>query len=139
MKRTLSATATAACLMLTFATYGGTAHAQQMSMPMGHTMPDTASGHAASASAPSESPSTAAYRAAEDKMMKNMDAPYVGDADQDFVSHMMPHHEGAVAMAEVELKYGKDPQLKKLARNIIKAQDEEIAFMKRWQAKHPVK
>jgi uncharacterized protein (DUF305 family) len=70
-------------------------------------------------------------------MMKNMSAPpYTGDTDKDFVAHMIPHHQGAVSMAEVELKYGKDPAMKRLARNIIKAQNEEIAYMKSWQAKH---
>ncbi|AXF10149.1 protein of unknown function (DUF305) [Paraburkholderia sp. GV068] len=84
--------------------------------------------------------STPAFKAADDKMMKNMSAPaYTGDADKDFVAHMIPHHEGAVDMAQVELKYGKDPELKRLARNIIKAQHEEIAFMQRWQAKHGAK
>ncbi|MGF6923159.1 uncharacterized protein (DUF305 family) [Paraburkholderia sp. 40] len=65
-----------------------------------------------------------------------MSGPYTGDTDKDFVSHMIPHHQGAVAMAEVELKQGKDPEMKRLAANIVKAQDEEIAYMKKWQAKH---
>jgi Domain of unknown function (DUF305) len=43
---------------------------------------------------------------------------------------------GAVDQAEVELKYGKDPQMRALAKNIVKAQKEEIAYMKQWQAKH---
>jgi uncharacterized protein (DUF305 family) len=84
--------------------------------------------------------STPAFKAADDKMMQGMSAPaYTGDADKDFVAHMIPHHQGAVEMAQVELKYGKDPELKRLARNIIKAQHDEIAFMKRWQAQHGVK
>jgi uncharacterized protein (DUF305 family) len=70
-------------------------------------------------------------------MMKNMNAaPYTGDADADFVAHMIPHHQGAVDQAEVELKYGKDSQMRALAENIIKAQKEEIAYMEQWQAKH---
>lgn len=40
-------------------------------------------------------------------------------------------------MAKAELKYGKDPELRRLARNILNAQREDIALMKRWQAKHP--
>ena len=40
-------------------------------------------------------------------------------------------------MAKVELKYGKDAQLRKLAKDIIASQDKEIAFMKRWLAAHP--
>jgi uncharacterized protein (DUF305 family) len=82
-------------------------------------------------------PSTQAFKNADEKMMKDMSAPaYTGDADKDFVAHMIPHHRGAVSMAQVELKYGKDPDMKRLAKNIIKAQDEEIAYMKKWQAKH---
>ncbi len=84
--------------------------------------------------------STPAFKAADDKMMKDMSAPaYTGDADKDFVAHMIPHHQGAIEMAQVELKYGKDPELKRLARNIIKAQHDEIGFMQRWQAKHGAK
>ncbi|HEX7935890.1 MAG TPA: DUF305 domain-containing protein [Paraburkholderia sp.] len=84
--------------------------------------------------------STPAFKAADDKMMKDMSAPaYTGDADKDFVAHMIPHHQGAIEMAQVELKYGKDPEVKRLARNIVKAQHDEIAFMKRWQAKHGAK
>jgi uncharacterized protein (DUF305 family) len=83
------------------------------------------------------SASTQAFENNAAKMMKNMSAPgYAGDTDADFVAHMIPHHQGAVDQAEVELKYGKDPQMRALAKNIIKAQMEEIAFMKQWQAKH---
>jgi uncharacterized protein (DUF305 family) len=82
-------------------------------------------------------PSTAAFKEADERMMKGMSAPpYTGDADKDFVSHMIPHHQGAIEMAKVELKYGKDPELKRLAKNIINAQHAEIGFMQRWQAKH---
>ncbi|MDI7066462.1 DUF305 domain-containing protein, partial [Klebsiella pneumoniae] len=70
-------------------------------------------------------PSTQAFKDADQKMMKDMSAPsYTGDADKDFVAHMIPHHKGAVSMAKVELKYGKDPDMKRLAKNIIKAQNE---------------
>jgi uncharacterized protein (DUF305 family) len=64
---------------------------------------------------------------------------YTDDADKDFVSHMIAHHQGTVDMAEVELKYGKDLEMRKLVTDIIKAQKEEIAHMKKWQAKHPMK
>jgi uncharacterized protein (DUF305 family) len=81
--------------------------------------------------------STQAFENNAAKMMKNMSAPgYTGDTDADFVAHMIPHHQGAVDQAEVELKYGEDPQMRALAKNIIKAQKKEIAFMKRWQAGH---
>ena len=73
-------------------------------------------------------------------MMSGMSGvEYTGDADHDFVAHMIPHHEGAVAMAKVELKYGKDAKLRALAKEIIASQDKEIAFMKQWLAAHPQK
>ncbi|NDP61407.1 DUF305 domain-containing protein [Polaromonas sp.] len=92
--------------------------------------------HAADAGA---SDATRAFQQGEEKMMKDMGRPYTGNADKDFVAHMIPHHEGAVDMANVQLKYGKDPELRKMARDIIKAQKQEIAFMKKWQARHGVK
>ncbi len=85
---------------------------------------------------PAAGGSSEAFKAADAKMMKDMDVPLTGDADKDFVAGMLPHHAGAVDMAEVELRYGKDPSLKKLARDIVAAQNKEIAFMKQWQAKH---
>ena len=80
--------------------------------------------------------SSKAFKAANDKMMQGMDVPLTGDADKDFVAGMIPHHEGAIDMARVELRYGKDPAMKKLARDIVAAQDKEIALMKKWQASH---
>lgn len=82
---------------------------------------------------------TAAFQASDKEMMGKMGRAYTGDTDKDFVSHMIPHHEGAVSMAKIELQYGKDPELRKMAEAIIKAQDDEIAFMKQWQARHGVK
>ena len=80
--------------------------------------------------------STKAYRDAMTKMDQGMAITYSGDADKDFVAGMIPHHRGAIDMAKVELQYGKDPQLRKLARDIVAAQQKEIAFMQSWQAKH---
>lgn len=106
-----------------------TAHAQQSASMPAMKMSGSTAGDL--------NPATQAFKEHGDQMMKNMSAPpYTGDTDKDFVAHMIPHHQGAVSMAEVELKYGKDPAMKRLARNIIKAQNEEIAYMKSWQAKH---
>jgi uncharacterized protein (DUF305 family) len=75
---------------------------------------------------------------ADHKMMNAMHAvPMTGDADKDFVGMMIAHHQGAIDMAKVELQYGKDPQMRALAEEIIKAQEKEIADMKRWQSEHP--
>jgi uncharacterized protein (DUF305 family) len=80
-------------------------------------------------------PSTKAYMAANDKMHADMAIKFSGDADVDFIKGMLPHHQGAVDMAKIVLKHGKDPEVRKLAAEIIKAQDIEIAFMKGWLAK----
>ncbi len=61
---------------------------------------------------------------------------YTGDADRDFAAGMIPHHQGAIDMARVELKYGNDPELRKLARQIVAHQTSEIALLRRWQTKH---
>lgn len=77
-----------------------------------------------------------AYAASMDKMMAAMDVKPTGDPDKDFVSMMMPHHQGAIDMARVELQYGRDPVLRAMADDIVKAQEKEIAEMKAWQAKN---
>jgi uncharacterized protein (DUF305 family) len=63
-----------------------------------------------------------------DRGMKN--APMTGDPDHDFAAMMIPHHQGAVDMAKVELLYGKDPVLRRLAQEIIVTQEQEIEVMR---------
>jgi uncharacterized protein (DUF305 family) len=72
------------------------------------------------------------YIKANKIMHKGMAITYSGDADVDFVAGMIPHHQGAVDMAEVILKYGKDEEMKALAQRIITWQKAEIGFMKQW-------
>ncbi|RQS28937.1 DUF305 domain-containing protein [Burkholderia sp. Bp8992] len=111
----------AACVLLTVCVTALPA-AGQLRPPSPASVPDT---------------STQAFKRADRKMMEAMDsAPYTGDADRDFVAHMAPHHQGAIDMAQVELKYGKDPTLRQLASRIVAAQRDEIALMERWQKEH---
>jgi uncharacterized protein (DUF305 family) len=81
-------------------------------------------------------PSTDAYRAAMAKMHEGMDIEYSGNADADFVEGMIPHHAGAVDMAKVELEYGHDPELRRLAQAIVEAQEREIETMQDWLDQH---
>jgi uncharacterized protein (DUF305 family) len=77
-----------------------------------------------------------AFKEANDAMMHGMPS-LTGDADKDFVMMMIPHHQGAIDMANIELKYGKDETLRAMAQAIVAAQEKEIKEMKDWQAKHP--
>ena len=91
---------------------------------------------AAAAAMTASTPSTEGYMAAMEKMHTNMSVAYTGDADVDFVRGMLPHHQGAVDMAKVELAYGKDPEVRKLAENVISSQQKEIEFMDAWLRAH---
>jgi uncharacterized protein (DUF305 family) len=83
-----------------------------------------------------DSPSSKAFAEANAKMHKDMAVPLTGNADVDFVQGMIPHHQGAIDMAKIVLEHGKDPEIRKLAEDVIKAQEGEIAMMKAWLAKN---
>jgi uncharacterized protein (DUF305 family) len=70
-----------------------------------------------------------AMNAAMTRMMAGMHAGSSGDVDRDFVSMMIPHHQGAIDMAVAELSYGRNPQLRRIAQEIIVDQQQEIAAM----------
>ena len=66
--------------------------------------------------------------------MADMMVPYTGDPDIDFARGMIPHHQAAIDMAKIQLEFGKDPEMRKLAEAIIAAQESEIATLKAFLA-----
>jgi uncharacterized protein (DUF305 family) len=87
------------------------------------------------AASPSIGPEEAAFlaesEAAMNRMMAAMQIKPSGDTDRDFVAMMMPHHQGAIDMAEAELRYGRNEPLRGLAEEIIATQEQQIAVMRR--------
>ncbi len=86
----------------------------------------------ASQSEPASAGFTREMAAGMNKMMTDMHAPgYSGNPDVDFLSMMIPHHEGAIEMARLVLIHGRDPLTRRLAEDIIAGQVVEIEAMKR--------
>lgn len=88
--------------------------------------------HGSSDQGHGDNPAVAAYKAANDRMHEDMAMSFTGDPDVDFAKGMIPHHEGAIAMAEIVLEYGEDEEIRQLAEEIIGAQESEIAFLREW-------
>jgi uncharacterized protein (DUF305 family) len=76
-----------------------------------------------------EQPFLSENAAAMNKMMADMAIKPTGDVDRDFVAMMVPHHQGAVDMANAELKYGHNERLRRLAQHIVATQQPEIKVM----------
>lgn len=91
---------------------------------------DHSHGAATASATRAESPFLAENAAAMDKMMADMEVPPTGDIDADFTAMMIPHHQGAIDMAVAYLRYGQNPQLRRLAQEIIIEQQQEIAAMR---------
>ena len=64
------------------------------------------------------------------KMMVDMSIKPTGDVDRDFVAMMVPHHQGAIDMAQAELRYGHNETLRRMAQEIIVTQQQEIVAMR---------
>ena len=100
--------------------------------------PAAADPHQHGAAAPAtgaQSASTAAFMAANEKMHRDMAITYTGDADRDFAASMIPHHEGAIAMARVQLAHGRAPEMRRLAEAVIREQEREIAELRAFLAR----
>jgi uncharacterized protein (DUF305 family) len=107
----------------------------EMTCPMMKQMQQMQQGGMQHGQTQSTNPVIRGYAEANMRMHRDMNITLTGDADQDFLNGMIPHHQGAIDMAKVVLAHGKDPRVKKLAQEIIKAQEKEIALMKSWLAK----
>ena len=101
-----------AICLFTLLTASPLAAADEMKMPMGGT------------------PADQAFAASMQTMMKNMHVKPTGDTDKDFVLMMMPHHQGAIDMAQAVLRNGRNEQIRRLAQEIIVTQQQEIAAMR---------
>jgi hypothetical protein len=110
-------------------------------MPAGFMLGDVVGGHRA---APPTSRAVAhgevghgaadPFRQSMTRMHEGMTVKPSGDVDLDFARGMVPHHQGAIDMAEVELEKGSDPTMRRLAQSVITSQEAEIAGMRKWIA-----
>lgn len=99
--------------------------------PMAASAGDPSSGSAlAPPTVCDERPFLAENSTAMDRMMAGMDIKPTGDVDADFAAMMIPHHQGAIAMAIAELRYGKNEQLRRISQEIIVDQQQEIVAMR---------
>lgn len=99
--------------------------------PMAAMAEDSMAGHDMA----SMSPWAQAYDDANAAMHMGMMITYTDNPDLDFANSMIAHHQGAIAMAKIELEHGKDPEIRKLAEGVVAAQTAEIAQMQAWVAK----
>ena len=77
-----------------------------------------------------EAPFLAENNTAMTTMMDGMSVKPTGDVDRDFVAMMVPHHQGAIDMAQAELRYGHNEQLRRIAQEIVVEQQQEIVAMR---------
>nr|WP_245710978.1 DUF305 domain-containing protein [Citreimonas salinaria] len=96
-------------------------------------------GHDAHGAGAASGPGSSAiddYRAVNRAMHEAMDIEFTGDPDVDFARGMIGHHRGAIDMARILLERGQDPALRRLAEEVIEAQEAEIAFLENWLAEN---
>lgn len=86
--------------------------------------------HGEAAAAQNSADFAISMAAAMARMDRDMMTPSSGNPDRDFARMMIPHHQGAIDMAEAELRFGHDPVLRRLAEGIIVEQQQEIVLMR---------
>lgn len=86
---------------------------------------------------PDDAASTRDFKQAHIDMMQNMNMEFSGNADADFARSMIKHHQGGIEMAKIQLKHGKDPEMRKMAEKMIKEQGEDNEKFEAWLKKHP--
>jgi hypothetical protein len=118
----LATTASVAATSLALAQDPTSAHHVRHAIPIQYAAypPDLSAGQAF----PSENDT------AMNKMMADMTIEPTGDVDRDLVAMMVPHHQGAIDMAQAVLRYGRNEQLRRLAQEIVVTQQQEIAAMR---------
>lgn len=72
-------------------------------------------------------------------MHRDMGTRFSGDAHRDFAEAMIPHREGAIEMARIQLEHGRDPELRALAEAVVATQGEEVERLRAWLRRNPPK
>jgi uncharacterized protein (DUF305 family) len=85
---------------------------------------------------PGDTAPTRDFKQAHMDMMKDMPMQFTGDADKDFATSMMKHHAGGIEMAKIQLKHGKDPEMRKMAEKLIKEQGNDNKEFATWLKKN---
>jgi uncharacterized protein (DUF305 family) len=121
---------------------GGAPAPQTQAQPQAPAQPQN-NGHAGHnaitpATAQADTPATLAFRDINARMHRDMDIRYTNDIDVDFVRNMIPHHLAAVEMAKVVLLHSQEPETRKLAEDVVRAQEAEIAQMRAFLKKKGV-
>ncbi len=83
------------------------------------------------------SASTNEYRDAATQLQVDMGIRYANDADKDFAALLAAYGKGTAALARIQLKYGKDPEMRRLAEQVIAAHEKDARHIEAWRTKHP--
>lgn len=83
--------------------------------------------------------SAASYRAASERMHREMDVALTGEPDRDFLATLVPYGEGGLAMARVALRQARDPEVRALAEGIVRSREEELEAWRRLLARLPAR